>query len=398
MRRRAILGTVAIALWVGGCEVIVGIEEGKVGYCTDPSSGVTNVITDDGNPCTVGKCLGSGTLHEVVEDGTPCALGENAGVCQKGMCELACGLSCRCASDAECPYSTACVTWTCDENKQCKRTDAEDMKPVDTADPNDCKRTVCISGAPQLVNDENDTLPDVLGDCKVPTCVNMTHSTMPKDDDLPAEIDGDCQKPACNNGNVESAADDADEPTDTECIDRYCADGVPSQQPAQVGTVCSTGVCNAVGACADCLNSLDWGQCGGGACPVKLCTGEPCSGNDSSCKSGNCVDGVCCNEACTSECKSCNLSGSMGACANIPYYQDDPSYGAGMACEVAVAGSKCDGNGKCLRIVGAACLQDFQCISGKCDTLTMKCLGAPGEICATSSQCVSQMCTMGACQ
>ncbi|MBK9264610.1 MAG: hypothetical protein IPM54_33100 [Polyangiaceae bacterium] len=170
-----------LATWLSAGSLLVGLSTVVVSFmgCYDNLAAQSGkcVGPDDDNPCTVPTCSeGSTTAVQVAAPDDPpveCARGENAGVCKKGLCELDCGQNCKCASDAECPPSTACVTWTCDENKQCKRTDAEDMKLVDTAEPNDCKKTVCISGAPQLVNDENDTLPDVLGDCKSADVLEM---------------------------------------------------------------------------------------------------------------------------------------------------------------------------------------------------------------------------------
>lgn len=397
MRRRAILGTVAIALWVGGCEVIVGIEEGKLGYCTDPSSGVTNAIADDDNPCTVGKCVGSGTLHEVVEDGAPCARGENAGVCQKGLCELACGLSCKCASDAECPMSHGCVKWACTA-QQCAQTIEADGTLIDTAEPYDCKKSVCVSGAPQLVADELDLPLDVEDDCKKPACDGMMPSTVNDDADAPSDsTPGDCQKPVCNGGVVEAIPDDSDEPPDNECVDNACSSGSVIQQPAQVGTACSTGACNAVGQCADCLNSVDWGQCGGMLCPAKMCNGEVCGSMNRYCKSGACVDGVCCNEACTAECKSCNVTGSVGTCSNVPKFNED-IYQVGMVPKECknTNGFACNGSGACKLTGGAVCAINTDCLSGQCQS--MMCTWQPDEPCDSPADCGALTCVNGMCQ
>ena len=372
MHRRAMAGALVLGVWISGCEALLGIEEGKLGYCTDDSTGATNPLTDDGNSCTIAQCVGSSVVHVATDDGTLCARGENPGRCNAGSCKLDCEgnpESCKCTGDTECPVSNACVTWAC-TSKQCARSDKPDMTPVDTADPNDCKKTVCISGAPQVVNDENDTLADVLGDCKKPTCVNMMPST---------------------------EALDTDEPQDDECTDWSCSNGEKTNKDAAVGAVCATGVCSAAGQCVDCLTKFDWDQCGGPACPVKPCNGEACSGG-LECKSGACADGVCCNEACGEVCKSCNVAGTEGVCSNIPYYQEDFYSGAGMTCELAIAGAVCDGDGKCLKTSGTACTMHSQCISNMCNSNTVKCLGATGEGCSANAECVSGMCSMGTCK
>jgi len=241
---------------------------------------------------------------------------------------------------------------------------------VDTVKEHDCKKTVCISGAPQVVNDENDKVADMLGDCKKPTSVNMMPST---------------------------EALDTDEPQDEECTDWSCANGEKTHKDADLGKVCSIGVCNSVGKCVDCLTKPDWDPCGGIGCPVKLCDKADCEfTGDISCKSGHCADKVCCKEACDEACRSCSLAGTEGECTNIPYYEEDPPSGLSMTCEIAVAGAVCDGNGKCLKIVGKSCNQGSQCISNTCASL--KCVGAPGEACFANAECVSMMCDMGTCK
>jgi len=359
-----------IATWLLAGSIAVAFAGSSfMGCAPNLVTGAPACEGDDDNPCTMAKCPeGATTYHVPVADSTECALGANGGVCKAGTCKLYCESdpqSCTCSSEAECPVSNACVTWAC-VNAQCARTDHPDMTPVDTADPNDCKKTVCISGAPQIVNDENDIPPDILGDCQKPACVNMMPST---------------------------TALDTDEPQDDECTDWSCSNGVKTNKNASVGTLCAMGACNSDGKCVDCLSAADWNECAG-VCSVKLCNGEAC--NDGNvCKSGACADGVCCNEACTGECKSCYLAGSRGQCTNIPYYQEDPTYEAGITCAIAIAGSVCDGNGKCLRIVGTQCNQGTQCISNVCASL--KCLGAPGETCSSDAQCVSMMCSGGKC-
>lgn len=166
-----------------------------------------------------------------------------------------------------------------------------------------------------------------------------------------------------------------------ECATPTCIGGVPGSSPKPAGAACSDGVCD-----------------GAGGCAVKL--GTACT-DPAKCASGFCVDGVCCNEACTGECKSCSLEGKKGFCSNLAYYQEDDSFVAEgtttpRTCDTAIAGSRCDGNGKCLRTVGVACEDGTTCMSGEC--VSSKCLGAPGELCDALGDCASNVCAVGVCE
>lgn len=277
---------------------------------------------------------------------------------------------CKCTSDQECPPDEPCADWMCTGNL-CKGTFFPDGHLLNTLQPGDCKKQVCQGGIPKQVDDTLDVPSEILGDCLESVCNGQTPSTKPND---------------------------ADTPANTGCVTNSCSAGMVVVNNAQVGTSCMSGVCNAVGACVNCLLAAEWDQCKmknmPGPCPVPKCGGELCAAK-SEC-AGECIDGVCCNTTCTEECKSCNVMGSVGTCTNIPTYQEDDSYGMGLACTVAISGSVCNGVGTCLRIVNSPCTLDSQCFSGKC--ASMKCLGAAGEICNGNAQCVSMMCVMGACK
>jgi len=307
---------------------------------------------DDGNPCTIDSCESGGTLHVNAPDNAVCTLGENAGKCNMGRCVLACEMDptqCKCTMDTQCPSKEDCAEWTCNTAAgQCQRTPTNEGLSVGMQTDGDCKKVVCQGGEYATTNDDTDV--GMSDGCSVNTCVS----------------------------------------------------GTPSTMPANLGTTCSSGVCDGKGMCVDCLSSPDWATCGSSQCPVKLCNGEA-STDSTNCRSGFVADGVCCDTACTEVCKSCNVMGATkGVCSNIPYYQPDPSYipqggGSPAACDFAAAASFCDGMGKCLRASGASCQVNAQCISGTC-TPMFKCLGAPGEACIAGVDCVSGTCMMGSCK
>ncbi len=195
------------------------------------------------------------------------------------------------------------------------------------------------------------------------------------------QVTGDCNQVVCNgDGTTRTVADDTDVPAPTECMTFTCSGGTKANTPKAAGTACTGGLCD-----------------GGGTCVQGL--GTACA-KAADCPSNSCVDGVCCNEACTGECKSCSVDGMKGICSNVPYYEEDPSFvppdgGEPYTCDYAIAGSKCDGKGKCLRISDVTCTMDAQCMSGECSNL--KCLGAKGEMCNAHGDCVSGKCVMGSC-
>src|SRR6185503_15590147 len=120
--------------------------------------------------------------------------------------------------------------------------------------------------------------------------------------------------------------------------------------------------CNATGACVapntitcvpfacngnQCFNAcaVDANCSPGNLCLSNSCGKKPngafCSNGDE-CTSTFCAQGVCCSSTCTSSCRSCALSGSMGACTNVPIGVPDPS----QTC-VDRGTNSCGTNGKC---------------------------------------------------
>jgi len=73
------------------------------------------------------------------------------------------------------------------------------------------------------------------------------------------------------------------------------------------------------------------------------------------------VEGTCCDTACSGTCKSCSVSGSLGACTDIPAGGQD-TYPKGT-CSGTQA---CDGKGSCKKANGQACAASTECGSGHC--------------------------------
>jgi hypothetical protein len=61
---------------------------------------------------------------------------------------------------------------------------------------------------------------------------------------------------------------------------------------------------------------------------------------DTDCISGSCVDGVCCSASSCGACSSCAVAGSLGTCAPIPKFTEDPKSNCTDT-------NVCDGIGNC---------------------------------------------------
>jgi hypothetical protein len=388
MARGALTTVLSVGLSAGvvvfsffGCFTDPGLETGA---CDLGDAGSADAGPGD---CTIPKCNADGTPAPVPVPNAEkkvCFRGENEGVCVDGDCALICEtqmVPCKCATETACPDDKQCIDWACVAGA-CISTAIKEGELLDPLGTGDCQKSVCQGGKPTSVNDDADIAEDTDADCLKPACVNGVPMELPDDMDTSADTPKDCQKPACVNGMSMPAPDVGDVPDAMECVEFTCNANTGSADPknASKGKKCATGQCDGNGVC-------------------KLEDGQACT-NAAECVNGNCADGVCCNAACTDECKSCAVPGKVGMCTNIPYYQEDMMYtppgGQSQACNIAIAGSVCDGMGKCLRIVGTGCTMGPQCISGTCTAL--KCVGATGEICTIPTDCESSMCAMGTCK
>ena len=113
------------------------------------------------------------------------------------------------------------------------------------------------------------------------------------------------------------------------------------------------------------------GGCGGQVCLQPI--GASCT-SASMCVTGFCVDKVCCNTACSGACMACDMTGSLGTCAQMPACGQEPQPlgGActsasgcasgfcvdGVCCNTACAGAcmTCDATGS-----AGTCTQTASC-------------------------------------
>lgn len=204
---------------------------------------------------------------------------------------------------------------------------------------------------------------------------------------------GDCKGEECDGmGGTVTVNDDNDTPPvdGNMCTTESCNNGVPMVTNDPVGSGCNGGVCNSMAMCVECvadgdctdgtnprcsqetciscsdgtMNGDETGTDCGGSCPEK-CNGETCA-MGAECQSGFCADTVCCDTTCTGNCKSCNVTNSVGTCTNIPLGQTDTA----PVCDGTMV---CNGMGSCKLKDGENCNNDGACASGKCMGMPRTC-------------------------
>ena len=174
-----------------------------------------------------------------------------------------------------------------------------------------------------------------------------------------------------------------------------CAGGGPALS-------CAPFMCRPDGkACADrCGGTGDCvapNACSNGSCGA-IGNGLPCH-NANQCQSGFCVDGVCCNTPCTEQCMACDLTASLGTCAQVP--AGNPHGGRG-AC--SGAGSSC--GGQCTPASATACTYpagETICRSATCangaatasQTSAAACDGAGACAASVATSCGVYLCAAG---
>ena len=186
-----------------------------------------------------------------------------------------------------------------------------------------------------------------------------------------------------------------------------CTPGTPVACPT--GYMCVSGACASsctVGNASTNCDTADNFSCIGGVC-TKIGVGQSCT-SAAGCSTGSCVDGVCCTSASCPVCSSCNLSGSVGNCSNVPANTADGTCVG--ACPTATSASGlCNGNGSCLGTT--TCQPGYTCSGGICATscttnsacasgygcFNGSCLKNPGITCSANTDCGSGFCVQGVC-
>lgn len=112
--------------------------------------------------------------------------------------------------------------------------------------------------------------------CLVATCDAGACDVGPAPAATPAgdPVDGDCHAEFCDGAGATQSLPVLDDPADdgNECTLDTCQDGAPTGLPQPVKTPCAQGVCDAAGACVQCVDAAD---CGGQSCNGGVCSACP---------------------------------------------------------------------------------------------------------------------------
>ncbi|MDY0000802.1 MAG: MopE-related protein [Polyangia bacterium] len=380
---------------------------GQNGFCSGTR---TCAFWPTGTVCLAQFCSGQTVNYNDTCDGLGACQEGGTGDCHPYVCGTT---ACRttCSDNAHCVAGYYCSGGACVMKKPNGGT---------CLNPAECQNSNCVEGyccdTPCSGACRSCALPATLG-----TCTNITAGTDPRDEC------GLCR--TCNGSaacvNAASGTDPKSECTLTPqsgCLNDGECNGTGGCRLWAPGTECAAQVCtgftkylqdtcNGLGTCSDggtvncspylcdgagldCRTSctlnthcITGSYCDGGVCFGKKADGQACS-DGSQCTSNFCFDGVCCNADCSGTCKSCNLTGNVGFCTNIPANQDPDSECAGT-CKSCNGSGSCgntaaglDPETECAETAASTCSTDGQCNgSGAC------------RLWASGTECVAQSCT-----
>jgi hypothetical protein len=402
-RKQCVDKGVAMCNTNGRCNGNKGCQSYAAGTTCKPAScdAATNRFTQ-ANTCVSGRC-------------TPPAASSCAPFkCSGGACANTC------ASNADCVAPNTCVNNSCGKKPN--------GQACSVTNPAECLSGFCADG----VCCESACKASCFS-CKLAGTAGQCVAVAPGAND-PKSICTDQGPSACGTDGVcDGAGACRKYALGTICVAASCTAG--TQRAASTcdgvgrcvagGTrACSPFVCNTNGtACFDsCANNTS-------CLPPNVCTMNSCgkTGNGGSCSanaectSGQCVGGICCDTACTGQCKSCNVTGSVGTCKNVAAGTVDPA-GLCVASAKTSCGNdgKCDASGNCSKWDSSTTCRDKSCpsntstavLEAKCDGAgacppmqtqscgNFKCDG-PADVClqtcSADLDCSSGTCNGGSC-
>jgi hypothetical protein len=394
-----------------GCELIAGVDRTKI---QTGGTGGTVATTGGTGGTTTTPMGGTGGTTTTPMGGT----GGTGGSSSSGTTGPCMDAAKDCTGDPG-----ECKVWTCDAMMMCAPANAMDGTDAATQKTGDCKKNVCMGGAPTPKNDDTDVEDDGTA-CTTDTCDMGTPKHTPVAaggacsdnggtvcDDMgkcvECNADGDCKdplKPSCDTGNhlcVKAECGDGKkngDETDTDCggscgpCDDNLACGVAKDcKSANCGMVNGALKCIA-GTCVDgILNGLELGETDvdcGGSCPKcshdKTCSvNADCKGDNCTMKKcvANCVDGETDQDESDTDC-----GGSTSMCSACP---NTKACNGAADCQSGF----CDGTMHC-----AACSADGDCGLGKyCKAGVCTTQIVTGQACSAANECASGACVDGRC-
>lgn len=285
--------------------------------------------------------------------------------------------TCACDTETNCPSSTECSTWACDESHHCKESKLNGEAPASAQKAGDCSKINCDHGRIDIQFDSDD-LPPASDDCHTFVCMTMNAGT-----EQPKGLGSACSY-AGGKGYCDALGKCG--PCYTIGINADCS------LPGSPVEACYT-TPEGHFACTHCNNNLlDSGEVGpdcGGICDTsglgKKCGLAVDCSKDADCMTGACVAGICCSEACGGPCKSCT-GGFLGrgTCSNLPTGKTDQACSAkGFVCV--------QDTGTCLGRKGTPCdsTDPNRCMSANCES-GMCAPSTTGEPCVDDTDCATQ--------
>jgi hypothetical protein len=365
----ATCGTTGACDGIGGCARFAPQT-----VCTAPSCSGDRLNT-------AGTCNGLGTcLPQGMQNCSPYRCRDNACIN-------------RCASDADCVAGRACQSGSCG-----KKTNGQPCTVAGDCVSNHCVDSVCCDQA-------------CTGACRscalaasLGTCTPVSNGSNDPRNTCATQAASTCG----TDGKCDGAGGCRRHRPGTVCAGEHCENNkyTPEATCNATGTCvapdaisCVPYACNGTkcfGSCAADANCSPGNVCNGNSCGLKP-NGAFCSAG-AECMSNTCAQGVCCATACATACRSCALTGTMGACTNVQANSPDPS----QIC-VDKPGT-CDTNGRCAAGACQRYAQGTPCGGASCPanstTLTpaAACDGAGACVTPSATSCFPYRCGVAACK
>jgi hypothetical protein len=353
------LALLAAAAALSGCFLTYDPE------AVEPAPGGGGSCEGAGSLCEPQSCTGSTLSHASFCANGTCPAQTTAS-CAPYVCG---GIGCKtsCGGDVDCTDGNFCLATNCVPKRaagelcvsanQC----ASDFCSPDAT----CCDTAC-TGSCETCNGVN-----TVGGAPAGTCATVLFGSRPEPGHAGCTGDaaGACAG-YCDGVTTASCS----YPT-VECRGASCAAGTQTNPascsagscPVAVTVPCTPYVCGPTAckvACASSADCVPGSYCdGSGQCVAKLTQGAPCTGSPADqCATGVCAQGVCCATACATECRACNLPGTVGLCSNVPAGQDPNG-----DCTVDSCETTCTGSGACGTATGGAYCNSANCTNAAPD-------------------------------
>ncbi|HEX4406686.1 MAG TPA: malectin domain-containing carbohydrate-binding protein, partial [Polyangia bacterium] len=344
-----------------------------------------------GTSCAAGSCTGSTQKLASLCNGTGTCVAGTTQPCAPFLCGTSITCNSTCATNADCTTGNFCTNTSCGK------------KPIGGT----CTATTdCVSGFCQQGFCCGGACAGTCQSCAIPG-KEGTCSSVPAGQD-PLNQCADQGTASCmTDGSCNGAGACELYVAGTTCVAATCPVGAGTFTQAQTcngtGTCqaatsspCGTYLCGTSNTClTTCALPTDCAAgyvCNSGVCSKKL-NATPCAAG-TECQSGQCQQGVCCASSCTGTCRSCALTGTVGACTLALPGQDPLNQCADAGSTSCGTDGTCDGAGAChLYTAGTTC--GGTTCAGSTFTSSPQCNGSGVCQPGTQSTCTPFVCGTG---